>query len=127
MKIIIKKVLLAVLLLINLSTLLFDWQIIEGITSRGGLSVLTSNVILSGMILCMYFLSLLLYNKSKITFFTIGLCSLSMLAALELSKFESYGGFNNSAIWPYLGIFSIIITIVLYILLLRKETFIHES
>lgn len=127
MKCILKRVLLAALFFINLSTLLLDWQIIEGMTSRDGVLVLSGNVILSGIILCMYFLSLLLYKKSKTTFFITGLCSLSMLAALEFSKFESYGRFNNSATGVYLGIFSIIITIIAFILLLRKETFTYKQ
>ena len=62
MKSILKRVLLAALLLVNLSTLLLDWQTIEGITSRDGVLVLSGNIVLSGVILCIFFLSLLLYN-----------------------------------------------------------------
>ena len=63
MKSILKRVLLAALLLVNLSTLLLDWQTIEGITSRDGVLVLSGNIVLSGVILCIFFLSLLLYKK----------------------------------------------------------------
>ena len=63
MKSILKRVLLAALLLVNLSTLLLDWQTIEGITSRDGVLVLSGNIVLSGVILCIFFLSLLLYTK----------------------------------------------------------------
>ena len=56
-----------------------------------------------------------------------GLCSLSMLFALEFSKFESYGRFNNSAIGVYLGLLTMIITIAAFILLLRKETFLADK
>ena len=52
MKSILKRVLLAALLLVNLSTLLLDWQTIEGITSRDGVLVLSGNIVLSGVILC---------------------------------------------------------------------------
>lgn len=65
MKSILKRVLLAALLLVNLSTLLLDWQTIEGITSRDGVLVLSGNIVLSGVILCIFFLSLLLYKKLK--------------------------------------------------------------
>lgn len=122
-KSVLKRLLLAALLLVNLSTMLFDWQIIEGLTSRGGLLVLSGNAVLSCMILSIYFLSLLLYGKLKTICFISGLCSLCMLFALEFSKFEFYGRFNNSAIGVYLGLLTIIITIAAYILLLRKETF----
>ena len=50
-----------------------------------------------------------------------------MLFALEFSKFESYGRFNNSAIGVYLGLLTMIITIAAFILLLRKETFLADK
>lgn len=127
MKSILKRLLLAALLFVNLSTLMLDWQIIEGMTSRDGILVLSGNIVLSGIILCIYFLSLLLYKKLKTVCFISGLCSLSMLSALEFSKFESYGRFNNSAIGVYLGLSTMIITIVTFILLLRKETFLSNK
>ena len=126
MKSILKR-LLAAFLLVNLSTLMFDWQVIEGITSCDGIIVLSGNIVLSGIILCVYFLSLLLYKKFKTICFIGGLCSLSMLFALEFSKFESYGRFNNSSIGVYLGLLTIIITIAIFILLLRKETFLTNK
>ena len=127
MKSILKRLLLAAFLLVNLSTLMFDWQVIEGITSCDGIIVLSGNIVLSGIILCVYFLSLLLYKKLKTICFISGLCSLSMLFALEFSKFESYGRFNNSSIGVYLGLLTIIITIAIFILLLRKETFLADK
>ena len=107
--------------------LLLDWQAIEGITSRDGVLVLSGNIVLSGVILCIFFLSLLLYKKLKTICFISGLCSLSMLFALEFSKFESYGRFNNSAIGVYLGLLTMIITIAAFILSLRKETFLADK
>lgn len=127
MKSILKRLLLAALFFLNLLTLLLDWQIIEGMTSREGILVLSGNIVLSGIILCMYFLSLLLYKKSKTICFISGLCSLSMLAALEFSKFEFYGRFTNSAIGVYLGLSTMIITIAAFVLLLRKETFLNNK
>ena len=104
-----------------------DWQTIEGITSRDGVLVFSGNIVLSGVILCIFFLSLLLYKKLKTICFISGLCSLSMLFALEFSKFESCGRFNNSAIGVYLGLLTMIITIAAFILLLRKETFLADK
>lgn len=123
MKSILKRLLLVTLLLVNLSTLFLKWQTIEGMTSRNGILVLSGNVVLSGIILCIYFFSLLFYKKSKIPCFISGLCSLSMLFALEFSKFEAYGRFNNSAIGVYFGLLTIIITIMAFAVLLGKETF----
>lgn len=123
MKSIFKRCLLVILFMLNLSTLFLDWQIIEGLTSRSGVLILSSNIVLSGIILCTYFFSLLFFKKSKKLFFITGLCSLSMLAALEISKFESYGRFNNQAIGVYLGLLTMIVTISSFVFLLRKETF----
>lgn len=107
--------------------LLLDWQTIEGITSRDGILVLSGNIVLSDVILRIFFLSLLLYKKLKTICFISGLCSLSMLFALKFSKFESYRRFNNSAIGVYWGLLTMIITIAAFILLLRKETFLADK
>lgn len=123
MKSVLKRCLLIFLFIVNLSTLLLDWQAIEGMTTRNGFIILTSNILLSGLILFVYFLSLILFSKAKRLFFVSGICSLSMLAALEFSKFEAYGRFNNTCIGVYLGLLTILINIVIFILLLKKEAF----
>ena len=127
MKSVIQRLVLAIFLFINLTTLMLDWQVVEGLTSRGGWLVISGNLMLSFFILSLYFISLIFFNKAKKVFFISGLCSLSMLAALEISKFEAFGHFNNSAIGVYLGISTIAVTIILYIFLLRKECFMESG
>lgn len=127
MKSIYKRCLLIFLFMVNLSTLLLDWQVIEGMTTRNGFIILTSNILLSGFILFVYLFSLILYPKAKIRFFVSGICSLSMLAALEFSKFEAYGRFNNTCIGVYLGLLTILINIVIFVLLLEKEAFSEKA
>lgn len=121
MKSLLKRVTLAVLFIFNLCTLLLNWQVIEGLTFRRGTIILTGNLILSAIIIGLYFVSLIFYNKSPNTFFITGICSLSMLFALEFSKFEVYGRFNNSALGVYLGLVSIALTIIAYVILLKKS------
>lgn len=121
MKSLLKRVVLAVLFIFNLCTLLLNWQVIEGLTFRKGTIVLTGNLILSAIIIGLYFISLIFYNKSPNIFFITGICSLSMLAALEFSKFEAYGRFNNPALGVYLGLVSIVITIIAYAILLKRK------
>lgn len=113
----------AVLLLLNLATLFLDWQVIDGLTTRKGVQILTRNVLLSCAVLTLFFVSIILFDKAKRTFFTIGLCSLSMLAALEFSAFEAYGRFGNPAVGVYLGVISIALAIAVYVLTLKKQTF----
>lgn len=124
---IIRRTVVSVSLVCNLLTLLLDWQVIDGLTSRRGILVLTSNMLLSAIILCSYFVSIVFYEKAKKIFFILGLCSLSMLAALEISKFETFGYFKNSAIGVYLGVGTIVLTIILYIFLLRKKYFMENN
>lgn len=121
MKSLLKRVILAVLFIFNLCTLFLNWQVIEGLTFRRGTIILTGNLILSVIIIGLYFVSLIFYNKAPNTFFITGICSLSMLFALEFSKFEVYGRFNNSALGVYLGLFSIALTIIAYVILLKKS------
>lgn len=121
MKGLLKRVILAVLFIFNLCTLFLNWQVIEGLTFRRGTIILTGNLILSAVIIGLYFVSLIFYNKAPNTFFITGICSLSMLFALEFSKFEVYGRFNNSALGVYLGLFSIALTIIAYVILLKKS------
>lgn len=115
------RIVLFVIFIMNLATLFLDWHVIEGLTSVDGLLILTKNVWLSGSVICLYCISIIFYNKNKKVFFVTGLCSLSALFALEFSAFETYGRFNNSALGVYLGILTIIVNIVAYILLQRKN------
>lgn len=123
MKKILLRVFLLTLFILNLLTLLLDWQIIPGLTSQGGLLVITSNPWLSVIIIGMYSVSVIFYAKNKKIFFITGMCALSALFALEFSRFEQYGRFRNNAIGIYFGLSTIIINIVFYIIILKKETF----
>ena len=109
--------------IINLTTLLFDWHIVEGLTSVNGFQILTQNIFLSGSVICLYCVSLIFFIKNKKVFFVSGLCSLSALFALEFSAFEKYGGFGNGAFGVYAGIVTAILNIAVYVLLLRKNAF----
>ena len=112
---------LLLLLGVNLLTLLTDWKVLPGLTSRRGLLILTGNLSLSLLILGLYFVSVVFYNKAKKVFFITGLCSLSMLFALEFSRFEEYGRFSNAAVGVYLGLISMLLCLAGYVLLLRKS------
>lgn len=123
MKSIFRRLILFILFIINLITLLFDWHVVQGLTSTDGLVILTKNLWLSGIIICLYFFSLVFYPKNKKLFFITGLCALSALMALEFSAFETYGRFNNKAIGVYLGLATMLCNIAAWVFILKKETF----
>jgi hypothetical protein len=116
-----RQIILLFLFVLNLTTFLLDWQSIQGITSRTGILILSGNLMLSCLIISMYFISILFYFRAERILFITGLCSLSMLFALEFSKFEQYGRFSNSAIGVYFGLTATVVCFVAHIFLLRKS------
>ena len=116
-----RQIILLFLFILNLTTFLLDWQNIQGITSQTGILILSGNLMLSCLIISMYLISILFYFRAKGIFFITGLCSLSMLFALEFSKFEQYGRFSNSAIGVYFGLTATVVCFVAHIFLLRNS------
>lgn len=126
MKSIINRVIIFILFLLNISTMFLNWIDIEGVSYQQGSVVLTRNLYLSCFIIAVFSISLIFYGKAKKVFFISGLCSASMLAALEISYSEHSGLFDFSyaiGIGMYLGVLTVILLICGYIFLLRKETF----
>lgn len=121
-KSILRKVVLMGLFFLSLSSLLLTWQDIYGIQTINGLLVLSGNMYLSALIFLLYSVSVLFYEKKPKVFFSTGLCALSMLFAIMVSKFEFYGRFANPCEGPYVGISFVVITICIYVFLhIRSE------
>ena len=59
------RIVLFVMFIINLTILLLDWHIVEGLTSVNGFQILTQNIFLSGFIICSYCVSLIFFHKNK--------------------------------------------------------------
>lgn len=114
---VLRKIILLGLFIFSLLTLFLTWENIVNVRILDGIVVLTANKLLSGMIICMYFVSVLFFEKAPKTMFCVGLSALSMLFGLYLSKFESFGGFSNRCIGPYLSLISVAITIAIYLIL----------
>ena len=76
---------------------------------------------MSLLIIGMYGISVLFYEKAKKVFFCIGLSSLSMLFAIMFSKFESWGRIANKCAGPYVGLMAVVLTIAAYVWLNTKE------
>ena len=112
---IVKKLILLIMFAGCCATLLLTWTNVLNVQTLDGTSILTGNILLSLMILVMYGISVLFYEKAKKVFFCIGLSSLSMFFAIMFSKFESWGRFANKCVGPYIGLIFISLTIVAYV------------
>lgn len=119
---IVKKLILLAMFAGCCATLLLTWTNVLNVQTLDGTSILTGNILLSLVILVMYGISVLFYEKAKKVFFCTGLSSLSMLFAIMFSKFESWGRFANKCIGPYVGLLAVIVTITLYVWLNSKES-----
>ncbi len=112
---VIKKISLLLLFCLSLSTMMLTWQNISGIQTLNGTAVLTGNIFLSALIIIIYFVSVLFYEKARQVFFCLGISSLSMLFAIMVSKFEALGRFTNGCVGPYLGIIGVLSTAFVFI------------
>ena len=113
-----------VVLLINMGcTILFmllPWMRVEGIKEVNGLVILSGNVVLSVIILCLYIISVLFYEKNKV-FPITGIASVCMVFSIMFSRFEQWGRFSTTLPGPYLGLISVLINLVLLIVLCCKN------
>ena len=114
---ILKKLLLIFLFCCCCATLLLTWQEVRGVQTLDGTVILTGNIGLFAIIVAMYFVGVLFYEKAKNVFFCMGISSLSMLFAIMLSKFEAWGRFANHCAGPYVGLATVLITMGIYIAL----------
>lgn len=112
-----RKGILLVCMVLCLSTTLLIWEDHPGIQTLDGVSLLSGNACLTVLILGMYFVGVVFYEKARGVFFCMGLSSLSMLFALMASRFEHVGRFASKCPGPYAGLAAVIATAALYIFL----------
>lgn len=122
MKKIVKKLILLTMFAGCCATLLLTWTNVLNVQTLDGTSILTGNILLSLLIIGMYGISVLFYEKAKKVFFCTGLSSLSMLFAIMFSKFESWGRFANKCVGPYIGLVAVILTVAMYVLLNTQKS-----
>ncbi len=114
------KIFIICMMLVTCATLLLTWSEVSGVQSLDGTSILTGNPLLSALILGMFFISVLFFEKARKVFFCSGLVSLCMLFSIMLSKYEAWGRFSNTCPGPYAGLLCVVCTIVLFILLFHN-------
>ena len=117
-----KKAILLALFAGCCATLLLTWVNYSDVQLLNGTSILTGNVFLSLLIFGTYGISVLFYEKAPKVLFCTGLSSLSMLFAIMFSKFEFWGRFANRCIGPYVGLLTVVVTIVIYVWINIKDS-----
>lgn len=118
---ILKKLILLALFAGCCATLLLTWSNVQNVQSLNGTSILTGNMLLSALIVGLYGMSVLFFEKTPKVFFCTGLSSLSMLFAIMFSKFESLGRLANKCVGPYIGIAAVLVTIAAFVYLNIKD------
>ena len=103
------------------ATLLMTWTNYSNVQTLDGTSILTGNLFLTLFIFGTYGISVLFYEKATKVFFCAGLSALSMFFAIMFSRFEGWGRFANTCIGPYVGLLTVVLTIVVYIWLNTKD------
>ncbi len=121
MKTLFKKIVLIVMMFCNCLTLLLPWVNYNNVQMLNGMVVLSGNLLLTVIILGLYFISIFFQKNNPKLFFCTGIASLSMLFAIMFSRFESWGRFSNPCLGPYLGLISVVVTFILYVLFFFKE------
>lgn len=118
---VIKKLILLSMFAGCCSTLFLTWTNYQNVQTLDGTSILTGNLFLTMYIFGTYAISVIFYEKAPRVFFCMGLSSLSMYFAIMFSKFESWGRFANKCVGPYIGLLTVVLTIIVYVWINNKE------
>ena len=111
-----KKIILLLNMVCTILFMLLPWMRVEGIKEENGLIILSGNVVLSVIILCLYFMSVVFIEKHNV-FFVAGLASICMMLTIMFSRFEQWGRFSNTLPGPYLGLICVLMNLLVFILL----------
>ena len=115
-----KKIILLLNMVCTILFMLLPWMRVEGIKEENGLIILSGNVVLSVIVLCLYFMSVVFIEKHKV-FFVVGIASICMMFTIMFSRFEQWGRFSNTLPGPYLGLICVLMNLLVFILLNYKN------
>lgn len=115
-----KKIILLLNMVCTILFMLLPWMRVEGIKEENGLIILSGNVVLSVIIICLYFMSVVFIEKHKV-FFVAGIASICMMFTIMFSRFEQWGRFSNTLPGPYLGLICVLMNLLVFILLNYKN------
>ena len=114
-----KKLILSLLMGLNCAALFLPWVNYSGIKVVSGSVVLSRHLVMSLVVLGVYFLSVWLYHLWKPGCFIIGLACLFILLGMMIDQIFAWGAIALESPGPYLGVGAVVINVVVYVVLLR--------
>lgn len=115
-----KKGILSVLMGINCATLTLPWVNYSDVKVVDGGVILSKHLVLSLLVLGLYFLSVWLHELWKPGMFIIGLACLCVLLGMMIAQIAAWGTFSLRCLGPYLGVGAVVVNVVAYVVLLRS-------
>lgn len=115
-----KKGILSVLMGINCAVLTLPWVNYSNVKVVSGSVILSKHLMVSLLVLGLYFLSVWLYDLWKPGMFVIGLACLCVLLGMMIAQIADWGTFSLRCLGPYLGVGAVVVNAVVYVVLLRS-------
>ena len=118
-----KKIIIVMFFLSGIAMLL-PWVDVEGIKKLNGMLVISSNGLIPLLIIIIFLISVWEFEKSKILSFIVGIISLISMFSLEIKQFLKFikkFGFEYIEYGLYTGLFLMLLTILVYIILTTKH------
>lgn len=118
-----KKVILTILMGINCAILTLPWVNYSDVKVVSGSVILSKHLVVSLLVLGLYFLSVWLYDLWKPGMFVIGLACLCVLLGMMIAQIADWGTFSLRCLGPYLGVGAVVVNVVVYVALLKSALF----
>lgn len=115
----VKKLVLSVLMALTMMMLFLPWVNYSGVKVVSGSVVLSRHLVMSLVVLGVYFLSVWLYHLWKPGCFIIGLACLFILLGMMIDQIFAWGAIALESPGPYLGVGAVVLNVVVYVVLLR--------
>ena len=123
----VKKLALSVLMALTMMMLFLPWVNYSGVKVVSGSVVLSRHLVMSLVVLGLYFLSVWLYHLWKPGCFIIGLACLFILLGMMIDQIFAWGAIALESPGPYLGVGAVVLNVVVYVVLLRDALGISRS
>lgn len=115
----VKKLVLSVLMALTMMSLFLPWVNYSNVKVVPGILVLSKHMVLSLVVLGLYFLSVWLYHLWKPGFFIIGLACLCVLLGMMIAQISAWGAIALQSQGTYVGVGAVVLNLVVYVVLLR--------
>lgn len=114
-----KKCTLSLLMGLNCAALSLPWVNYSGVKVVTGSVVLSRHLVMSLVVLGVYFLSVWLYERWKPGCFFLGLASLCVLLGMMAQQIAIFEPIALQSPGPYLGVDAVALNMVVYVVLFR--------